>query len=113
MICSKCHGSGSVPDPYCRDCLRPCDEDGYCNPCAEAAVEKYREQHGGKSPAETFHLRKTEKAEAHAALYAALKRFVDTHDHPMGPARHCSLCTQARAALRLARGATSTGQGEG
>lgn len=25
-------------EPVCEECGRPCDQDGYCDPCAEAAV---------------------------------------------------------------------------
>lgn len=27
---------------WCTECLKPCDEDGYCDPCAVKAVARWR-----------------------------------------------------------------------
>jgi hypothetical protein len=73
--CAHCFGSGREPVRFC-ECGRRCDADGYCDACATAAVERYKAEHGGRSPADEFKIRKTAHAEATEAVIAAAKRMI-------------------------------------
>jgi hypothetical protein len=41
----------------CEECKAKTDPDGYCDPCAEAAVERYKAENGGIDPMEALRRR--------------------------------------------------------
>jgi hypothetical protein len=75
--CCHCQGTGVEPTGICPDCGGVTDHDGYCDPCAEKAVAaadaQFRREHNGRTMAEEFVLRRTERSEATAAALDSLR----------------------------------------